>query len=225
MLQLRGGAALSDFRLTKLLAALQEAVSAITAVRACYYHFVETDTNLNQQQRTILDQLLTYGESLAPHTAAQHHLLVVPRPGTISPWSSKATDIAHNCGLTTVCRIERGIFYSFEASQALSQTQLVSLYPVLHDRMTEVVFSSLDDAEALFIHHSPSEMTSVDVLGGGREALQRANRELGLALAEDEIEYLVENFQLLRRNPTDVELMMFAQANSEHCRHKIFNAD
>jgi phosphoribosylformylglycinamidine synthase len=225
MLQLRGGAALSDFRLTKLLAALQEAVSAITAVRACYYHFVETDTNLNQQQRAILDQLLTYGESLAPHTAAQYHLLVVPRPGTISPWSSKATDIAHNCGLTTVCRIERGIFYSFEASQALSQPQLVSLFPVLHDRMTEVVFSSLDDAEALFIHHSPSEMTSVDVLGGGREALQRANRELGLALAEDEIDYLVENFQLLRRNPTDVELMMFAQANSEHCRHKIFNAD
>ena len=225
MLQLRGGAALSDFRLTKLLAALQEAVSAITAVRACYYHFVETDTNLNQQQQAILDQLLTYGESLAPHIAAQHNLLVVPRPGTISPWSSKATDIAHNCGLTTVCRIERGIFYSFEASQALSQPQLVSLFPVLHDRMTEVVFSSLDDAEALFIHHSPSEMTSVDVLGGGREALQRANRELGLALAEDEIDYLVENFQLLRRNPTDVELMMFAQANSEHCRHKIFNAD
>jgi phosphoribosylformylglycinamidine synthase len=225
MLQLRGGAALSDFRLTKLLAALQEAVSAITAVRASYYHFVETDTNLNQQQRAVLDQLLTYGESLAPHTAARHHLLVVPRPGTISPWSSKATDIAHNCGLNTVCRIERGIFYSFEAAQALSQTQLLSLYPVLHDRMTEVVFSSLDDAEALFIHHSPSEMTSVDVLRGGREALQRANRELGLALAEDEIEYLVENFQLLRRNPTDVELMMFAQANSEHCRHKIFNAD
>jgi phosphoribosylformylglycinamidine synthase len=150
---------------------------------------------------------------------------VVPRPGTISPWSSKATDIAHNCGLTTVCRIERGILYSFESIQALSQAELLALYPALHDRMTEVVFSSLDEAEALFIHHSPTEMTCVDVLGGGREALQRANRELGLALAEDEIDYLVDNFQLMRRNPTDVELMMFAQANSEHCRHKIFNAD
>jgi len=225
MLQLRGGAALSDFRLTKLLAALQEAVPAITAVRACYYHFVETEASLSPQQQAILVQLLAYGEPLAPHTAAQQGLLVVPRPGTISPWSSKATDIAHNCGLTTVCRIERGILYSFEATRALSQTELLALYPALHDRMTEVVFSSLDEAEALFIHHSPSEMTSVDVLGGGREALQRANRELGLALAEDEIDYLVDNFQLLRRNPTDVELMMFAQANSEHCRHKIFNAD
>jgi len=225
MLQLRGGAALSDFRLTKLLAALQEAAPAITAVRACYYHFVETEASLSPQQQAILVQLLAYGEPLAPHTAAQQGLLVVPRPGTISPWSSKATDIAHNCGLTTVCRIERGILYSFEATRALSQTELLALYPALHDRMTEVVFSSLDEAEALFIHHSPSEMTSVDVLGGGREALQRANRELGLALAEDEIDYLVDNFQLLRRNPTDVELMMFAQANSEHCRHKIFNAD
>jgi phosphoribosylformylglycinamidine synthase len=225
MLQLRGGAALSDFRLTKLLAALQEAAPAITAVRACYYHFVETDTSLSQQQQAILDQLLAYAEPLAPHAAAHQGLLVVPRPGTISPWSSKATDIAHNCGLTTVCRIERGILYSFESIQALSQAELLALYPALHDRMTEVVFSSLDEAEALFIHHSPTEMTCVDVLGGGREALQRANRELGLALAEDEIDYLVDNFQLMRRNPTDVELMMFAQANSEHCRHKIFNAD
>jgi phosphoribosylformylglycinamidine synthase len=225
MLQLRGGAALSDFRLTKLLAALQEAVPAITAVRACFYHFVETDANLHQEQQEILNQLLAYGEPMASHTTAQHNLLVVPRPGTISPWSTKATDIAHNCGLTMVYRIERGILYSFEVPQTLTQVELLPLYPVLHDRMTEVVFNSLDDAEALFIHHAPTEMTCVDVLGGGREALQRANRELGLALAEDEIDYLVENFQILRRNPTDVELMMFAQANSEHCRHKIFNAD
>jgi len=225
MLQLRGGSALSDFRLTKLLATLQGVVPAITAVRACYYHFVETDTSLNQQQQAVLEQLLAYGEPLPQHMMEQQGLLVVPRPGTISPWSSKATDIAHNCGLTTVCRIERGIFYNFEASRALNQAELLSVYPALHDRMTEVVFSSLDEAEALFIHHSPTELTCVDVLGGGREALQRANRELGLALAEDEIDYLVDNFQLLRRNPTDVELMMFAQANSEHCRHKIFNAD
>ena len=225
MLQLPGGAALSDFRLTKLLAALQEAVPAITAVRACYYHFIETDANLRQQQRDILDQLLAYGEPVAQHSDSWCSLLVVPRPGTISPWSSKATDIAHNCGLGMVYRIERGILYSFETSRSLTQVELVSLYPLLHDRMTEVVFNSLDEAETLFVHHTPAEMTCVDVLGGGREALQRANRDLGLALAEDEIDYLVENFQLMRRNPTDVELMMFAQANSEHCRHKIFNAD
>ena len=226
MLQLRGGAALSDFRLNKLFSSLQASVPAISAVSACYYHFIETDTNLDQEQQFILDKLLTYGE---PHDdqdeQATHSLLVIPRPGTISPWSSKATDIAHNCGLIAIRRIERGILYSFEARRALTQDESLALHPAIHDRMTEVVYASLDEAEALFIHHSPTEMSCVDVLGGGREALQRANRDLGLALAEDEIDYLLDNFQLLGRNPADVELMMFAQANSEHCRHKIFNAD
>ncbi|MDH3947770.1 MAG: phosphoribosylformylglycinamidine synthase, partial [Gammaproteobacteria bacterium] len=226
MLQLRGGAALSDFRLNKLLSSLQASVPAITAVSACYYHFVETDTNLDQEQRAILDKLLTYGEPYDEQEGqALHSLLVIPRPGTISPWSSKATDIAHNCGLTAIRRIERGILYGFEAKRSLSQDESLGLHAAIHDRMTEAVFTSLDEAEALFVHHSPGEMTCVDVLGGGREALQRANRDLGLALAEDEIDYLVDNFQLLGRNPADVELMMFAQANSEHCRHKIFNAD
>ena len=226
MLQLRGGAALSDFRINKLLSSLQASVPAITAVSACYYHFIETDTNLDQEQQGILEKLLTYGESHDIQQAqAIHSLLVIPRPGTISPWSTKATDIAHNCGLATIRRIERGILYSFETERPLSQEESLALHPAIHDRMTEAVYASLDEAEALFVHHSPAEMTSVDVLGGGREALQRANRELGLALAEDEIDYLVDNFQLLGRNPADVELMMFAQANSEHCRHKIFNAD
>ena len=229
MLQLRGGAALSDFRLNKLLSSLQASVPAISAVSACYYHFVETDSNLDQEQRAILEKLLTYGERHDEQDGqdeqAIHSLLVIPRPGTISPWSSKATDIAHNCGLAAIRRIERGIFYSFGAKRALSQDESLALHPLIQDRMTEAVYASLDEAEALFIHHSPTEMTSVDVLGGGREALQRANRDLGLALAEDEIDYLVENFQLLGRNPSDAELMMFAQANSEHCRHKIFNAD
>jgi phosphoribosylformylglycinamidine synthase len=226
MLQLRGGAALSDFRLNKLLSSLQASVPAISAVSACFYHFVESDTNLDQKQHTILEKLLTYGESHDIQQAqATHSLLVIPRPGTISPWSTKATDIAHNCGLVTIRRIERGILYSFKAERPLSQDESLALHSAIHDRMTEAVYASLDEAEALFVHHSPAEMTSVDVLGGGREALQRANRELGLALAEDEIDYLVDNFQLLGRNPADVELMMFAQANSEHCRHKIFNAD
>ena len=229
MLQLRGGAALSDFRLNKLLSSLQASVPAISAVSACYYHFVETDSNLDQEQRAILEKLLTYGEPQSEQDGqdeqAIHSLLVIPRPGTISPWSSKATDIAHNCGLATIRRIERGVFYSFGAKRALRQDESLALHPLIHDRMTEALYASLDEAEALFIHHSPTEMTSVDVLGGGREALQRANRDLGLALAEDEIDYLVENFQLLGRNPSDAELMMFAQANSEHCRHKIFNAD
>ena len=226
MLQLRGGAALSDFRLNKLLSSLQASVPAINTVSACYYHFVETDTNLGHEQQGVLEKLLSYGEPYDIQLGQTNHsLLVIPRPGTISPWSSKATDIAHNCGLATIRRIERGILYSFGAERPLSQEESLALHPAIHDRMTEAVYASLDEAEALFIHHSPAEMTSVDVLVGGREALQRANRDLGLALAEDEIDYLVDNFQLLGRNPADVELMMFAQANSEHCRHKIFNAD
>ncbi|MFN6961268.1 MAG: phosphoribosylformylglycinamidine synthase, partial [Rhodocyclaceae bacterium] len=146
-------------------------------------------------------------------------LLVTPRLGTISPWSSKATDIAHNCGFDAVKRIERGIAYILPNS-ALTKRHLARL----HDRMTESVLDSLDAVEALFHHVAPQPMTSIDILAGGRTALVAANDELGLALSADEIDYLIDNFTKLGRNPTDVELMMFAQANSEHCRHKIFNA-
>ena len=154
---------------------------------------------------------------------------MTPRPGTISPWSSKATDIAHNCGLHKVRRLERGMAYYLETgAEALSNGELdVAVLRVLHDRMTEAVFFDLEDA-ALPVHArpSPSRSSAVDVVGGGRDALVHANGELGLALSDDEIDYLVESFQALwRAIPTDVELMMFAQANSEHCRHKIFNAD
>jgi len=151
----------------------------------------------------------------------------VPRPGTISPWSSKATDIAHNCGLQTVQRIERGVLYTIglQNDRSLSAEEADSIAARLHDRMTESVFREVEEAERLFQQAEPTELTVVNVLDGGRDALQHANSTLGLALADDEIDYLVENFQAMGRNPTDVELMMFAQANSEHCRHKIFNAD
>ena len=148
----------------------------------------------------------------------------MPRIGTISPWSSKATDIAHNCGLNQVVRLERGIAYYVASESALSETQREAVISCLHDRMVEVVMSDFEQASALFSHAEPAPMSQVDVIGGGRAALERANIELGLALAEDEIDYLVEAFVELGRNPNDVELMMFAQANSEHCRHKIFNA-
>ncbi len=152
-------------------------------------------------------------------------LLVTPRPGTISPWSSKSTDIARNCGLTSIKRLERGTAYYVESSSALTMSQLSELKALLHDRMMEVVLDNVEAAAALFIQAQPAAVKSVDILVGGRQALEQANLTLGLALAEDEIDYLVENFTKLGRNPNDIELMMFAQANSEHCRHKIFNAD
>jgi phosphoribosylformylglycinamidine synthase len=151
--------------------------------------------------------------------------LVTPRLGTLSPWASKATDIARHCGLEQVLRIERGTAYWVStAGVSLSEEARQVLAGLLHDRMTETVLGALDDADKLFVHMDPQPLTSVDILAGGRAALEAANRSLGLALSEDEIVYLVENFTRMGRNPTDVELMMFAQANSEHCRHKIFNA-
>ncbi len=169
---------------------------------------------------------LTVLESTRQPNAA-HCSLVVPRPGTISPWSSKATDIARHCALDVVERIERGVAYRVEtrAGSALTADERRALFPHIHDRMTEAVLASFDEVAHLFRTHAPRPLETVDLLGEGPLALERANREMGLALSPDEIAYLVENFTRAGRNPTDVELMMFAQANSEHCRHKIFNAE
>ncbi len=223
MLILRGAPALSSFRSEKLLAALQTRVPAITGLSAEYVHFADLDSSLSGEQEQTLSQLLTYGP--APEAEAGHEgrlFLVVPRPGTISPWASKATDIARNCGLNQVRRLERGT--AFYIDGAFDDTDHSAIAELLHDRMVETVFPELEQAIRLFQKQEPAPQTSVDILSGGREALVVANRELGLALADDEIDYLVESFQGLGRNPVDVELMMFAQANSEHCRHKIFNA-
>ncbi len=224
MLRLRGGSALSSFRLAKLQQQLHNLVPAIQGVAAEFEHFVAADRVLQTQERTMLDAVLAY-ETINSTQPMGQSLLVVPRPGTISPWSSKATDIAHNCGLTVIKRIERGIRYTLTANPVLTDEQVKQLIPLLHDRMIESVFSNEDDAAILFSQAAPKPVQSVDILRGGREALLQANRDWGLALAADEIDYLVENFRTLGRNPNDVELMMFAQANSEHCRHKIFNAD
>jgi phosphoribosylformylglycinamidine synthase len=224
MLRFRGSSALSAFRLEKLLAAIRERVPSVTAVYAEFIHFVDAAV-LNERDEQILARLLSYGpcgSQSMPSAAAG--LLVVPRPGTISPWSSKATDIAHNCGLRQVRRIERGRAYYFSAATALGEPQWRAIKPLVHDRMTEAVLNLDAPADMLFAHAEPAPMTAVDILGGGREALWQANAGLGLALSEDEIDYLLDSFSRLGRNPTDVELLMFAQANSEHCRHKIFNA-
>jgi len=224
---LRGAPALSDFRVKKLLAQCEQLQLPVNDIYAEFAHFAQLNTELSTSEENVLKQLLTYGPTIEEHQPSGLFLLVTPRPGTISPWSSKSTDIAHNCGLDKVVRLERGIAYyvSFENGAQLSQAQEIQLHALLHDRMMESVFNDFAQAENLFASSEPGELTSIDIENGGKAALVNANVELGLALAEDEVNYLFENFTKLGRNPHDIELYMFAQANSEHCRHKIFNAD
>ncbi len=224
MLKIPGTSALSDFRVKKLLAELQVVEPNITAVSARFIHFADIENDLNSSQTAIISQLLAYGFLQSSTDNQGEILLVVPRSGTISPWSSKATEIAQRCGLSAVKRIERGIEYSLMTNKPLSASVKTQLSALLHDRMTQSVL--LDNAEPdLFTQHQPKPLLSVAIIEQGRDSLVQANLQLGMALSDDEIDYLTVSFQNLGRNPTDVELMMFAQANSEHCRHKIFNAD
>ncbi|WP_445365054.1 phosphoribosylformylglycinamidine synthase [Microbulbifer sp. ANSA001] len=222
MLVLRGAPALSKFRHKKLLNQLRALQPTIDDLYAEFVHFADSDS-LDNKEMALLERLLQYGPTEEQHEPKGELILVAPRPGTISPWSSKATDIAHNTGLTKIHRLERGIAYYLTGVE-LTDAERQALASQLHDRMVEVVFSGFEQAEQLFVEEEPRPLRGVDILKGGREALEDANVTLGLALAEDEIDYLLTSFQELERNPTDVELMMFAQANSEHCRHKIFNA-
>ncbi|TDQ56807.1 phosphoribosylformylglycinamidine synthase [Mesocricetibacter intestinalis] len=221
----RGSPALSEFRLAQLALRFQQADLAVKSCYAEYLHFAELSEALNEEESRELEQLLHYGPTLAQHKPEGECFIVIPRVGTISSWSSKATDIAHNCGLNKVLRLERGLAFYFEFEHSLSAEQENRLCAHIHDRMMETVIRSPQQADMLFRQQEPKPFTTVDILHGGRKALETANIELGLALAEDEIDYLVENFTALGRNPADIELYMFAQANSEHCRHKIFNAD
>ena len=234
ILRLLGPLALSPFRRERLLEKLQPLHGAIADVTAQYVHFVLSDAPLSDTDSQQLQSLLQYGEPAAVAQQGQS-LLVIPRLGTLSPWASKATDIAHNCGLDTVRRVERGILFTLVPKRGLlsgltggpkplSADELAGLADVLHDRMTETVVDGDFDGSALFAPLSGKPMQTVPVLEQGLAALATANTTMGLALSEDEIEYLLQAFTGLGRNPTDVELMMFAQANSEHCRHKIFNA-
>ena len=227
ILHMRGAPALSGFRHDKLLPRLRQYVPAITHVYAEYQHFAALTGVLSDNDKLSLDRILTYGPAIQAEQPEGELILVIPRLGTISPWSSKATDIAHACRLDGLLRLERGIawYITKDNSEALSQEEHQQIIHLLHDRMTEMVFDSIAAADKLFDEHDPAPLRVVPVLQQGREALEQANNEFGLALSDDEIEYLVDNFTRMGRNPTDVELMMFAQANSEHCRHKVFNAD
>ncbi len=225
MLSLPGSPALSPFRLDKLLNALRIREPSVAAISARWMHLADLDRPLTTDERRVLGKLLTYGPRMQAGADEGELILVIPRPGTVSPWSSKATDIAHVCGLAAVRRLERGIAYRVRASRGLDGAVLRSLAVPLYDRMTEAPVWDLEQAATLFTHHQPQPLTRVELLTRGRVALEEADRRLGLALSGDEVDYLCEHFGKLGRDPTDVELMMFAQANSEHCRHKIFNAD
>ncbi len=232
-ISLRGSSALSTFRLDKLYANLKKSAPNIAHIDTEFVHFAFSETTLNENQKNTLKQILTYGTTSkdAPQTNVEAPsgalFLVIPRIGTISPWASRATDIAKNCGLESIVRLERGIaFYVVtKDSKPLSDIEKIALKTQIHDRMTETVLYDLNGAHKLYHTATPAPLYTVDILQGGKAALEAANSEMGLALSPDEIDYLVENFSKIGRNPTDVELMMFAQANSEHCRHKIFNAD
>ncbi len=217
MLCLPGSPALSEFRLKKLRQQITGTGVALDGLSCRYIHLVDSENELDETELGVLNNLLTYGPARQSESVEGRQYFVVPRPGTISPWASKATDIAHNCGLDRIRRIERGIVYALDSDTDVAPG-------LLHDRMIEVVFTSLEQCEALFAVHQPGALIEIDALGQGRDALVRANSDLGLALSADEIDYLADAYGRLERNPSDVELMMFAQANSEHCRHKIFNA-
>jgi len=240
MLILPGSNALSAFRSQRLLTQLQAVAPTIAAVSARYYHYIDIEHGapLSTEDSGRLAAMLTYGEPVpeTQYEGVTEEFFVIPRLGTISPWASKATDIAHNCGMAHIHRIERGVAYTvvlksgilgtgFGAPKKLPAEQVDAVAALLHDRMTETVLRNADQAQALFGELEGRPLESIDILGRGRAALVQANVDMGLALAEDEIDYLFDAFSKVARNPTDVELMMFAQANSEHCRHKIFNAE
>lgn len=231
MLILPGSNALSAFRTERLLLQLQQIDSSITDVTGRFLHFVDASEPLGVEDTKRLNGLLTYGEPFGGKLEGDE-FVVIPRFGTISPWASKATDIAHNCGMTSIHRIERGIAYVVHVksgllggTRKLSEAAIEGVQALLHDRMTEMVLRTADDAAGLFRELDAKPLAFIDIGQGGKAALDNANSELGLALSDDEIDYLFNAFTATKRNPTDVELMMFAQANSEHCRHKIFNAD
>ena len=223
-----GAVALPAFKSTKLLRSLQTSLPSVESLSARFIHFIDCEVDFVAAESAEMLSLLEYGPNIYDHPrqGSSDNLvrLVTPRPGTISPWSSKATDILHNCGLTKVRRIERGTLFTIKTDSIIQDSQLRELDLFLHDRMTQIVVNDIESARVLFDSADPVPMQSVDVLEHGKAALFEANGSMGLALAEDEIDYLFDKFSDLGRNPTDIELMMFAQANSEHCRHKIFNA-
>ncbi|MDP7608684.1 MAG: phosphoribosylformylglycinamidine synthase, partial [Candidatus Marinimicrobia bacterium] len=225
MIGIKGPPSHSPFRLNQLLLELQKLDNSIDAIGARYTHFVDSIKPLNEKELNTLRLLLLYGPDWDMGSDEGEKIIVIPRIGTISPWSSKATDIALLCGLSSIQRLERGVIYTISYKNGAQRKDLSCLSEPLHDRMTQTMIFNEKDANVLFQVQKPKELSSIPVLSEGLVALERANAELGLALSKQEMEYLIGNFEKINRDPTDVELMMFGQVNSEHCRHKVFNAD
>ncbi len=231
---LPGADALSPFRQQRLLASLAAQGIDLESIEAQYLHFIWSEAELGSTNQEVMASLLTYGQPFQSKInpgkswfgkgkAEDHSAIVIPRFGTVSPWASKATDIARQCGLD-VLRLERGVQFSWKSKKTLTPEQKQLVLAAVHDRMTEAVIDSTDAANALYQSLEDKPLARIPVMTEGRAALDKANQDLGLALSDDEVVYLVESFTRLQRNPSDVELIMFAQANSEHCRHKIFNS-
>ncbi|MEE9447723.1 MAG: phosphoribosylformylglycinamidine synthase [Arenicellales bacterium] len=231
MISFSGASALSNFRRAKMLLALQTVCPQCSDVSARYIHFADVNAPLDKNEHAILEKLLKYGPSLDKHTLEHAtEFLSIPRIGTITPWSTKATDIAKHCSLDKVLRLERGILWQLTHDDDLQDDVLFEqIKTVLIDPMTETLLANpgtdLSQASQIFDHAEPAPFKTIDILGGGIDALRAANQSSGFALSDEEQHYLVNQFTALNRNPSDTELMMFAQVNSEHCRHKIFNAD
>ena len=224
MLQIVGHNALSDFEQHKLRYKLQAICPSISEVTAEYVYFVDLAEPLDDQGQAKLMQLLQDHTRDKLANPKGQRIIITPRFGTISPWSSKATDIAHNSGLNEIVRIERGIFYYLDANSPLASSWLDKLAAVIHDRMTETIYFDLNKVDPFAMSHGQGKLTTVPLLTHGKKALIDIDSRLGLALSSDEIDYLSNAFIRLNRDPSDVEIMMFAQANSEHCRHKIFKS-
>lgn len=224
MIILRGSPALSSFRVQKLLSDFQQESLPVKGIYAEFVHVVDLESDLTSEKKSTLEKLLTYGPSLEAKDPEGSLFVVAPRPGTISPWSSKATDIAHICGLSEIKRIERAVAYYVDFNGGVTEEVSKKVKAKIHDRMTQKVFQAFHQLDVLFLHEEPKKLVEVPILTEGRLALERADKAMGLALASAEIDYLVESFTALKRNPTDVELYMFAEMNSEHCRHKVFGA-
>ena len=223
---LRGSSALSDYKIEKLRAQFAAAGLPVSAVGARYIHLIDAPAPIEGADREVLTKILSYGPAAAEVAEDGELFFVIPRIGTISPWASKATDIAKNCGLASIHRVERGIAYYITSADGapFTQAQRLKISTYIHDRMMQTVLPDFDSAAALFAAQEPAPFKVIPLTAGGREALQEANVSLGLALSADEMDYLHQSFADLGRDPTDIELYMFAQMNSEHCRHKVFNA-
>ncbi len=225
MVIIRGSASLSEFRIEKLQTTLKEASLKVRSVTTHYVHLVDVAQPLDAAETEVLKKILSYGPKKDEGCDRGELFLVIPRVGTISPWASKATDIAHNCGLLKIARIERGVAYYLEKEDGkFTESERSVAAALLHDRMMENVLVSFDEAKALFEKQTPKPFNTVPLTTLGLEAIRKANVDLGLALNDAEMEYLLDSFKDLGRDPTDIELYMFAQMNSEHCRHKVFNA-